>query len=337
MLPARPFGRRPWIALVFILPLEFGYKTTQRAWLTFVLVGLMLFIHWRVEINADKVGEAVASYCSSDDGETFSTLLRRRSQLPDDDSEYWRCESVMGLIAGVGDKPGAYDYVLDDSTFEHLDERGHDRLRAELEQQVGKAKLSVPRLLQEKLAQPAQSYNPVRMLTATLAHGDWWHVIFNMVFLVAFGCILEVVIGPIAYLGLMLASVFTVGISYAVATQLNGDTVGMSLGFSGVDFALLGALLFLMPFAPIKSLVFIGIIPIPMRLGVWVFGLVFLGGQLWFLFEQGPFDENTGVNTLAHAVGGITGFVLAAWLLRPLKKQLSELLDRAYVQEWSQR
>ncbi|NQD35963.1 rhomboid family intramembrane serine protease [Permianibacter sp. IMCC34836] len=323
---------------MFILPLEFGYKTTQRAWLTFFLVGLMLFIHWRVEINAEKVGEAVARYCASDDGEAFSKLLRRQSQLPDDeDAEYWRCDSVVGLIAGVGDKPGAYDYVLDDDSFAHLDERGQDRLRADLEQQVGKAELYVPRLLQEKLAQPAQSLNPVRMLTATLAHGDWWHVIFNMVFLIAFGCILEVVIGPIAYLGFMFASVLTVGLSYAIATQLNGDTLGLSLGFSGVDFTLLGALLFLMPLAPIKSIVFIGIIPIPMRLGVWVFGLVFLGGQLWFLFEQGPFDESTGVNTLAHAVGGVTGFVLAAWLLRPLKKQLSDLLDRAAVQEWSQR
>lgn len=323
---------------MFILPLEFGYETNRRAWLTFVLVALMLLIHWHVETNAEKVGDEVFDYCESDRGEAFNRQLQRLAR--DGDGERiadWSCDNVMTVVVGIGDKPATYAYLLANGELDALSEQQLQQFDQMLRDEVAKARIFVPRLLQEKLAQPAQSWNPMRWLTSTFAHADWWHVIFNMVFLVAFGCILEVVLGPIVYLGFIFAAAMTTGLAYALVTTMTGDDFSMALGFSGADFALLGALLFLMPFAPIKSIVFIGIIPIPMRLGVWVFGLVFLGGELLFLFNHGPFDESSGVNVLAHAVGGVTGFGLAAWSLRPLKQQLTDLLDRAHLQQWSQR
>jgi membrane associated rhomboid family serine protease len=323
---------------MFILPLEFAYKTSARAWLTFVLVALMLLIHWRVEVNVDKVHNAIGDYCDSDRGIEFSKALQRQTRDPDGDANpQWRCYTVLQFASHTGGEPAGYDYLLDNGDIDYLDEDERADLRERLIAETHTARVYVPRLLQEKLAQPAQSWNPMRMLSSTFAHGDWWHVIFNMVFLIAFGCILEVVVGPIVYLGFIFAAALTTGLAYAAVTTATGDDFSSSLGFSGADFALLGALLYLMPFAPIKSIVFIGIIPIPMRLGVWVFGLVFLGGELWFLFNHGAFDEGSGVNVLAHAVGGVTGFGLAAYFLRPLKQQLSDLLDRAHLQNWSQR
>ena len=323
---------------MFILPLEFAYKTSSRAWLTFVLVALMLLIHWRVEVNADKVSDAIGNYCDTDRGIEFSKALQRQTRDPDGDvNPQWRCYNVLQLTAITGQQPSSYDWLLANGNVDYLDDDERADLRTLLMEETDAARPYLPRLLQEKLAQPAQSWNPARMLTAAFAHADWMHVIFNMVFLIAFGCILEVVVGPIVYLGFIFAAALTTGIAYALVTQVTGDAFGMALGFSGADFALLGALLYLMPTAPIKSLLVIGIIPIPIRLGVWVFGLVFLGGELWFLFRHGPFDENSGVNVLAHAVGGVTGFVLAARFLQPLKRQLATLLDRAHAQEWSTR
>jgi len=320
---------------MFILPLEFAYKTSIRAWLTWILVVLMLFIHWRVEVNSEKVSDAVQNYCNSERGESFTKQLRWQARNPDGQDLDWNCNAVLAVIAHGGDRPATYAYMLDNGELEHLSEQKHEQFAGLLASGVVDARLYVPRLLQEKLAQPGQSWNPVRMVTATFAHADWMHVLFNMVFLIAFGSILEVVVGPIVYFGFILAAALTTGIAYAAVTTATGDDFTLALGFSGADFALLGALLYLMPFAPIKSIVFLGFIPIPMRLGVWVFGLIFLGGELWFLFEQGPFDENTGVNVLAHAVGGVTGFVLAAWFLQPLKRQLQQILERAELQEWS--
>lgn len=322
---------------MFILPLEFAYKTTGRAWFTFALVALMLLIHWRVEVNADKVDEAISEYCTDDGGEAFDKALRWQTRTPNGESHpEWTCENVLPVILKTGDKPASYAFLLENGGVDYLSPERKVELSMVLFEQVEKARIFVPRSLQEKLAQPAQSWNPMRMLTAALAHGDWWHVLFNMVFLIAFGCILEVVVGPIVYLGVIVASALTTGIAYALVTTVIGDDFTMALGFSGADFALLGALLYLMPTAPIKSIVFIGPIPIPMRISVWIFGLIFLGGELWFLFRHGPFDDSSGVNVLAHAVGGVTGFVLAARFLQPLKQQLTDLLDRAHVQEWSQ-
>lgn len=322
---------------MFILPLEFAYKTSIRAWLTWFLVVLMIFIHWRVEVNGEKIDAAVQNYCSGERGESFTKQLRWQSRNPDGPAVDWSCETVMAVIAHAGNRPESYTFMLENGELDHLSERQHKQFANLLSEGVSDARIYVPRLLQEKLAQPAQSWNPVRMLTATFAHADWMHVLFNMVFLIAFGSILEVVVGPIVYFGFILAAALTTGVAYAAVTAVTGDDFTLALGFSGADFALLGALLYLMPFAPIKSIVFLGIIPIPMRLGVWVFGLIFLGGELWFLFEQGPFDESSGVNVLAHAVGGVTGFVLAAWFLQPLKRQLQQILERAERQEWSQR
>ncbi len=323
---------------MFILPLEFAYKTSIRAWLTWALVVLMLFIHWRVEVNKARVEEDLHAYCHSERGEAFTEQLRWQSRVAGESSEMeWRCETVLTVIAHGGNRPEAVQYLLDHGELDELSESQFGRFAQTLESGILDADMYVPRLLQEKLAQPGQSWNPVRMLTSTFAHADWMHVIFNMVFLIAFGSILEVVVGPIVYVGFILASALTTGIAYAAVTTVTGDDFTLALGFSGADFALLGALLYLMPFAPIKSIVFIGILPIPMRLGVWVFGLIFLGGELWFLFDQGPFDESSGVNVLAHAVGGVTGFVLAAWFLQPLRRQLQDILGRAERQEWSQR
>ena len=323
---------------MFILPLEFAYKTSARAWLTFALVALMAMIHWRVEVNADRVGEAISQYCDSDRGIAFSKALLRQTRTPDGEfNPQWRCDSVLPVLTMTGNQPASYDWLLANGDVDYLDNDEQTALRQLLQTETHAARPFLPRLLQEKLAQPAQSWNPARMLTAAFAHADWMHLFFNMVFLIAFGCILEVVVGPIVYLGFIFAAALSTGLAYALVTQMSGNGFGMTLGFSGADFALLGALLYLMPLAPIKSIVFIGIIPLPMRLGVWVFGLVFLGGELWFLFRHGPFDESAGVNVLAHAVGGVTGFLLAARYLQPLKRQLTHLLDRAHTQEWSQR
>ena len=49
---------------------------------------------------------------------------------------------------------------------------------------------TAPGSLDARLMYAPDSWNPVKMLTASLAHGDWGHIIFNLIFFIAFAVVL---------------------------------------------------------------------------------------------------------------------------------------------------
>ena len=47
---------------------------------------------------------------------------------------------------------------------------------------------------------------PVESLTSMFTHGSWAHLVGNMVFLAAFGVLVENLLGPVRFLGLYLVA-----------------------------------------------------------------------------------------------------------------------------------
>lgn len=159
---------------------------------------------------------------------------------------------------------------------------------------------------------------PVTAVTSMFLHGDWLHIIGNMLFLWIFGNNVEDALGKLRFLlffllGGFAATALQTFITLAYGTQ--SDSEIPNLGASGAVSAVLGAYLVLLPHARVVTLIFVLIIFIR-ELPAWIFLGVWFGLQLW----QGGFslvqpEEGGGVAFFAH-IGGFAFGMAAVFLFR---------------------
>jgi membrane associated rhomboid family serine protease len=153
----------------------------------------------------------------------------------------------------------------------------------------------------------------VTALTSMFMHGDWLHLIGNMLFLWIFGNNVEDALGKVRYVAFYLLGGFAATAVQTVVTLSFGtqaDAQIPNLGASGAVSAVLGAYLLLLPRASVITLIFFGIIfirefPAWAFLGFWFIFQLILGGLSVVQPEAGG-----GVAFFAH-IGGFA-FGLAA-------------------------
>ena len=163
----------------------------------------------------------------------------------------------------------------------------------------------------------------ITILTAMFLHGSWSHIIGNMVFLWAFGPVIEDAMNPLRYSAFYLCGGLVAMLAQVLASP--GSTVP-NLGASGAIAAVMGAFLVTYPRDRMRSLlvifIFVRITFIPAALLI----------VLWFLIQllnAGAVAtvQTGGVAYLAHIGGCIFGAVTARWFEDP---------DRIAQQRWSQ-
>ncbi|MFJ6698724.1 rhomboid family intramembrane serine protease [Streptomyces sp. NPDC091272] len=141
--------------------------------------------------------------------------------------------------------------------------------------------------------------------TALFVHGNWLHLLGNMLFLYVFGAMTEERMGRAAF---VLFYVATGYLALTVYALVHADSHETLVGASGAISAVLGAFLRLFPSARVTSVFpFLFFLPLrfPARL-VLIFWFV-----LQWLAAQG-LGTGSGVAYLAHVVGFAGGF-LYAW------------------------
>jgi membrane associated rhomboid family serine protease len=158
----------------------------------------------------------------------------------------------------------------------------------------------------------------VTALTSMFMHGDWLHIIGNMLFLWIFGNNVEDALGHVRFLGFYLLAGFAATALQTFITLEYGtarEAMIPNLGASGAVSGVLGAYLLLLPRASVVLLIFLGIILIRE-----LPAFLFLG--FWFLFQllQGGFSlvspqEGGGVAFFAH-IGGFVFGMATVFLFR---------------------
>jgi membrane associated rhomboid family serine protease len=150
----------------------------------------------------------------------------------------------------------------------------------------------------------------VTALTSMFMHGDWLHLIGNMLFLWIFGNNVEDALGKVRFivfylLGGFAATALQTFITLSYGTQLESEIP--NLGASGAVSAVLGAYLLILPRASVVTIIFLGIIFIR-EFRAWIFLAV------WFLLQtwSGGFallhpQEGGGVAFFAHIGGFLFG------------------------------
>jgi membrane associated rhomboid family serine protease len=144
------------------------------------------------------------------------------------------------------------------------------------------------------------------LFTSQFLHGDWLHLIFNMLFLWVFGNNIEDRLGRLRYLPFFLVCGALAGLAQSAADP---DSAVPLIGASGAISGVLGAYLVLYPRVGVWTIV-LPFFFLPFRLPAWLWLAIYLALQVLFLGDSAGGGD---VAYLAH----IGGFVAGAVLIKP--------------------
>lgn len=153
----------------------------------------------------------------------------------------------------------------------------------------------------------------VTLVTYQFLHGDWDHLLGNLLFLWIFGDNVEDAMGHLRFLAFYLLCGILAGLAHFVAAP---DSLVPLIGASGAISGVLGAYLLLHPFSRITVLLVI----LPLRLPAWVLLLVWFGFQFVSLGDEAAAD----IAFVAH----IAGFLVGAALVPFFKQRDVKLFAR---------
>jgi membrane associated rhomboid family serine protease len=184
--------------------------------------------------------------------------------------------------------------------------------------------LTAPASLDAKLQYYPHFPNPFRMITSSFAHGDWFHIIGNMIFYFAFATALEILIGnALLYVAIVATIMAATSVAYSLYTALFGLPIP-SLGFSGVVMGMIGLSAFLMPRARIRTFFWFLFFARTISVPAWLLAAWYIGWDTAYLFTEG---NGGGTNLVAHVAGGFTGYLLGWWWLRDRKWLIADELE----------
>jgi membrane associated rhomboid family serine protease len=167
----------------------------------------------------------------------------------------------------------------------------------------------IPTSLFQRNLPPGFGFLPpeATLVTYMFLHGDWWHLIGNMLFLWVFGDNVEDAMGTIRFFFFYLFCGIAAGLAHAFA---NVGSDAPLIGASGATSGVVGAYLMLYPRVRMWALAFMRV---PIKLpAYWVIG-AFILMQFYFVFTGG--ETNTA--WFAHIGGVIAGMFLILAFRRP--------------------
>ncbi|MGZ3499370.1 MAG: rhomboid family intramembrane serine protease [Vulcanimicrobiaceae bacterium] len=161
---------------------------------------------------------------------------------------------------------------------------------------------------------PSPSPHPVwlTLLTAMFLHGSFWHIFFNMLFLIVFGPAMERYLGHLKFIATYLLCGIVGGLTQVVVSP---NSHVPEIGASGAIAGILGAYIVTFPTNTINTVTPIGCFPLFLRLpaviviGVWAV-LQFVNG----FGTIAPNADSGGTAYFAHIGGFACGAILVGIL-----------------------
>jgi membrane associated rhomboid family serine protease len=144
------------------------------------------------------------------------------------------------------------------------------------------------------------------LVTSMFVHGDWWHLIGNMLFLWVFADNIEATVGSLKFLVFYLVGGFLAVFAHIYFNMGSGMPM---IGASGAISAVMGAYLVMFPTSRIKMLFLI----FPFRITAWIFLGIWIVQQWTYGTSSFASETGGGVAWWAHiggfAVGLVSGFL----------------------------
>jgi membrane associated rhomboid family serine protease/TPR repeat protein len=181
---------------------------------------------------------------------------------------------------------------------------------------------SAPSDLTNSLVYYRSSWNPLHMLSSSLSHASWDHLIGNLFFFFAFAMVVEIVVGSVLFLFVFLSMSFGIGVIDSLANIGQADIP--TLGLSGVVFGMLTLALFFTPRIKIKFfywfIILFGSVSVPL----WMVSVWYVG---WNIYDHVTM-AGSGINYIAHLGGAAVGLMMGVSIFREKRHWAEGLLPR---------
>jgi membrane associated rhomboid family serine protease len=314
---------------LLFLPHSTDLKLARRPYVTYAVILLCILIHYLQEQSRDAVWQAAGNYCelinSGNGGRSRHGLVDIVPQMEEAELDLLRdgvgdCTEALLLFHGQPNKGNIERFIREgaDASEEEL-----VQIIAQVEAHYRAFATNAPASLDERLMYDPATPNPIRMVTSSLAHGDWGHITFNLIFFFAFAPALELMcLHWLRYLGVLLAISVACSVSYSLFSI--GSTPIPTLGLSGVVTGMIGLAAYMMPRARIRTFVWFFTFARNVYIPAWILALFYIGGDLITLLGSG---NSGGVNVVAHVSGGISGYLIGRFWLREQKAELRDALE----------
>ena len=295
---------------MFFFPFRADIDLYKIPLLTIVISLLCIAIYYAQYRNEIDVYAKALKFCEQPQTAAFQRALLKLAGTVDTEScldtllkihvSQNRKVLIKNLANRLGDTPGVTNADLKSYYADALNETYDEFSRA------------VPPLLTTRLWYSPASWSIERMLTATVAHGSWWHLIGNLFFFFAFAATIEIILGPLLYLGVFVALALGTHTVYSLATLTQLDPLP-TVGLSGVIMGIVALFAFFIPTAKIRCFlwlfVFFRLISIP----AWILAGWYIG---WDVYNQFFGEGRSGVNLVAHLSGAAIGLMLGLLFFR---------------------
>ena len=308
------------------LPVKPDFQLPRFPWAT-AAVCLVCVLEFSSQLtSAYEYESAVDDFCSMPRSRIENMVLEQIHK----NHRFEYCDDIAFVLLHAEDEQKTIDQLMSGmrplSGFDAVESREYvaGMLRDELRQY----KVMVPPDPDDGLAYYSESWNPVTMVTSSFAHGGWSHIVFNLIFFIAFGTMVEMLISRFSFFTLIVVVSLVTGVFTSISAMANGQMVS-SVGLSGVIMAMMGLSAFLLPRGKIRCyywfIVIFGSVAVP----VWVLVLWYLGGDIYALFA---FDDHGAINVLAHVTGGLAGYLFGFLFLKKAREKAEGVqmtIDRA--------
>lgn len=306
---------------MLMLPLSTHLRLGRRPYVTYAVAVLCVLIYLAQDARSQAIEDALGSFCASIQAADEETAPR--DVLAHDEQE---CRDVLRAVHESPDWGRLQDTIDSRIRSEPSDEQQAywDDFVASIDRHYPDFRLVAPPSLNARLMFDPNYPNPLRSLTSMLSHADWWHLIGNLIFFLAFAPALELLAGSaLRFIGVMLLTAVAGDIFYALFAVLGGVPVP-TLGLSGVVTGMIGFSAYMMPHARIRTFIWFLHFARIVYLPAWILAVWYIGWDAWTLFAD---DDYGGVNMVAHVVGGVSGYLAGVMFFRRQREEYRDELE----------
>lgn len=182
---------------------------------------------------------------------------------------------------------------------------------------------SAPSDLTKSLMYHRSSWNPLRMLSSSLSHGSWDHLIGNLFFFFVFAMVVEVIVGSILFFIVFICMSLGIGIIDSLANIATASIP--TLGLSGIVFGMLTLALFFTPRVKIKFFYWFFILFGSVSIPLWMVSVWYVG---WNIYDHLTLAGG-GINYIAHLGGAAVGLIMGVSIFREKRHWAEGLLPDA--------
>ncbi|MDH3554155.1 MAG: rhomboid family intramembrane serine protease, partial [Gammaproteobacteria bacterium] len=224
------------------IPVKADFKLKQ--WPVFtVLVCLVCFgVFLKQASDWREFNLAAQRYCMKPQSHLTKMVMAKVQAIRNAES----CGEVMYVLSISDDEAKEISEIVSDlkplSGFSAEDSRTY--VTQMLTDELRYFRSIVPDDPDHNLAYYTGSWNVLHMISSNFAHGDWSHIIFNLIFFFAFAATVEALVGPIAFVIFVFVNSLIIGVTDSVVSELI-DGHHWTLGLSGVVMGMMGLFAYL--------------------------------------------------------------------------------------------